>query len=110
MQIDRRRLLTTAACAALTEMARPARSLCTETELPAAGPCHPLIRSLLDRAERIATAVRTVENPSIERAVRRVAEGAGYDRSLVIKWLSGSAEAVDYLNRLGLDALLSMEG
>jgi hypothetical protein len=32
------------------------------------------------------------------------------DRSLVIKWLSDPAEAVDYLNRLGLDALLSMEG
>jgi hypothetical protein len=106
MEIDRRRLLTAAACAALTGMARPARSL--ETQLPAAGPCHPLTRSLLDRAGRIATTVGPVEN--IERAVRRVAEGVGYGRSLVIKWLSDPAEAVDYLNRLGLDALLSMEG
>ncbi len=110
MKIDRRRLLTTAACAALTGMARPAHSLSTQTELPAVGRCHPLTRSLLDRAERIATAVRTVEKRSIEPAIRRVAEGAGYDRSLVIKWLSDPAEAVDYLNRLGLDELLSMEG
>jgi hypothetical protein len=53
---------------------------------------------------------RTVEKRSIESAIRRAAEGAGYDRSLVIKWLPDPAEAVDYLNRLGLDALLSMEG
>jgi hypothetical protein len=51
-----------------------------------------------------------MQERSIERAVRRVAEGAGYDRSLVIKWLSDPAEAIGYLNRLGLDALLSMEG
>jgi hypothetical protein len=109
MEIDRRRLLTTAACAAFTGMTRPAWSLSTEAELPAAGPGHPLTSSLLDRADRIATAVRTVEKRSIERALRRVAEGAGYDRSLAIKWLPDPAEAVDYLNRLGLDALLSME-
>jgi hypothetical protein len=110
MDIDRRRLLTTAACAALTGMARPARSLPTETESPASVRCHPLTRSLLDRAGRIGMAPMTLEKESVERAVRRAAGGAGYDRSLVIKWLPGPAEAVDCLNRLGLDALLNMEG
>ena len=110
MEIDRRRLLTTAAWTALTGMARPARCLSTETELPTAGRWHPLTRSLQDRAGRIGMAPMTMEKRSTERAVRRVAEGAGYDRSLVIKWLSDPAAAVDYLNRLGLDALLSMEG
>jgi len=110
MEVDRRRLLATAACAALTGMACPALALPTKTDPLTALRCHPLTRSLLDRAGRIGTAARTLDRRSIERTLRRVVEGVGYDRSLVIKLLTSPGEAIAYLNGFGLDTLLGMEG
>jgi len=52
MQIDRRRLLTTATCAVLTGVACAPVARPVEPDGPAAGRFHPLTHALLDRARR----------------------------------------------------------
>jgi hypothetical protein len=69
VDIDRRRLLATATCAVLTGTVCPARSLPAECGMPDVGRCHPLTRSLLDRARRSGKANRSDEEIFKIRAV-----------------------------------------
>jgi hypothetical protein len=108
MDIDRRRLLASATCAVLTAAACPVWPRSAEPNMPAAGRSHPLTRSLLDRARRVGTGPDVPGLHSIERAIRRMAEGGARDRPPVIKWLADPSEAIGYLNRFSLNALLSM--
>jgi hypothetical protein len=50
----------------------------------------------------------TAETRAIERIIHELAHSACCGGPLVIKWLASPAEVVDYLDRLGLDALLDM--
>lgn len=108
MDIDRRRLLAIATRAVLAGVACPAWSHPGEPRLPVAGRCYPLTRSLLDRAKRTTVGSDALGPGSIERAIHRVADARGRDRPLVIKWLADPSEAIGYLNRFSLKALLSM--
>jgi hypothetical protein len=107
MDIDRRRLLTTATCALLTGVARPAWPHPADPDVPA-GRWHPLTRSLLDRARCAGTRRETSDMRAIERVIGRLAESKGRDRPLVIKWMDTPTGAFDHLRRTGLDALLDM--
>jgi hypothetical protein len=107
VDIDRRRLLATATCALLTGTVCPARSL-AERDVPDIGRCHPLTRSLLDRARRTGMGQGATETRSIERIIHRLGEATGRERPLVIKWIDTPTEAFDHLCRFGLDALLDM--
>jgi hypothetical protein len=107
VDIDRRRLLATATCALLTGTVCPARSLAAR-DVPDIGRCHPLTRSLLDRARRTGLGLGRTETRSIERIIHRLGEATGRERPLVIKWIDTPTEAFDHLCRFGLDALLDM--
>jgi hypothetical protein len=108
VDIDRRRLLATATCAVLTGTVCPARPLPAEYGMPDAGRCHPLTRSLLDRARRAGMGLGRTETRSIERIIHRLGEATGRERPLVIKWMDTPTEAFDHLCQFGLDALLDM--
>jgi hypothetical protein len=103
MDIDRRRLLATSSCAFLTGITRPARSI---PNTPAAGQCHPLTRSLLERARRRGR--DAPDRAQIERMIRQFAGASGWTRPLVINWMDTPTDAFDHLSGLGLDALLDM--
>jgi hypothetical protein len=104
VNLDRRRLLATGSCAFLTGVTRPAWSI---PNTPAAGRCHPLTRSLLERARRRGR--DTPDRAMAERAIRQFADASGWTAPLVIKWLDAPTDAFDHLSRFGLDALLDME-
>jgi hypothetical protein len=107
VDIDRRRLLATATCALLTGTVCPARSL-AERDVPDIGRCHPLTRSLLDRARRTGMGLGATDTRSIERIIHQLGEATGRERPLVIKWMDTPTEAFDHLCQFGLDALLDM--
>jgi hypothetical protein len=109
VDIDRRRLLATATCAALTGTACSARPLPAEPDkVPDNISWHPLTRSLLDRARRAGTGRGATETRSVERIIHRLSEATGRERPLVIKWMDSPTDAFDHLCRFGLDALLDM--
>jgi hypothetical protein len=106
--IDRRRLLATATCAVLTGTVGPARPFPAEPDVPGVDRCHPLTRSLLDRARRSGTGLGATETRSIERIIHRLGEATGRERPLVIKWMDTPSDVFGHLSRFGLDALLDM--
>jgi hypothetical protein len=108
VDIDRRRLLATATCALLTGTVCPAWPLPAEPYVSDVGRCHPLTRSLLDRARRAGTGLGATETRSVERIIHRLGEATGREKPLVIKWMDTPSDAFDYLRRFGLDALLDM--
>ncbi len=65
-------------------------------------PWHPLIRSLLDRAER---AGQRLDRARVERIVHEV---AGEDGRPVIKWMESPERAFEHLLRYPLDELSQM--
>jgi hypothetical protein len=103
VNLDRRRLLATGSCAFLTGVTRPAWSI---PNTPAAGQCHPLTRSLLERARRRGR--DAPDRAMAERAIRQFAGASGWTKPLVIKWLDAPTDAFDHLSRFDLDALLDM--
>jgi hypothetical protein len=103
MDIDRRRLLATGSCALLTGVTRPAWSI---PNTPAAGQCHPLTRSLLERAGRRGR--DTPDRAMAEQTIRQFAGTSGWTKPLVIKWMDTPTDTHDHLSRIGLDALLDM--
>ena len=105
MDIDRRRLLATGSCAFLTGVTRPARSI---PNTPAAGQCHPLTWSLLERARKIGWGHLVPDRAMAERAIRQFADASGWTQPLVIKWMDTPTDAFDHLSQFGLDALLAM--
>jgi hypothetical protein len=107
MDIDRRRLLTTATCALLAGVTFPAWPAPASSD-PVGGRWHPLTRSLLDRARCAGTRRETSDMRAIERVIGRLAESTGRDRRLAIKWMDTPTGAFDHLRRTGLDALLDM--
>jgi hypothetical protein len=102
MDIDRRRLLATGSCAFLTGVTRPVWSI---PNTPA-GRCHPLTRSLLERARRRGRVAP--DRAMAERAIRQFADVSDWTRPLVIKWMDTPTDAFDHLSRLGPNALLDM--
>jgi hypothetical protein len=80
MQIDRRRLLTTATCAVLTGVACAPVARPVEPNGPAVGRFHPLTHSLLDRARRAGMGLGTEETRSIERIIHELALSACCDQ------------------------------
>jgi hypothetical protein len=108
VDIDRRRLLATATCALLTGTACPARPIPAERDVPDVERCHPLTRSLLDRARRAGTGLGMTETRCIERIIHQLGEATGRERPLVIKWMDTPTDAFDHLGQFDLDALLDM--
>jgi hypothetical protein len=108
MDIDRRSLLTGTACAVLAGTAFQVRSSPGGSHAPTSRRWHRLTQSLLDRARRAGPRPAAIDRRTIERAIRSAAQATGRHAPLVIKWLTDPAEAVGYLSRLGLDALLSI--
>jgi hypothetical protein len=74
VDIDRRRLPATATCALLTGTVGPARPFPTGCRMLDVERCHPLTRSLLDRARRAGIGLTTTETRSIERIIHRLGE------------------------------------
>jgi hypothetical protein len=107
MDIDRRRLRTTAACMALAGTIGDFRA--SDYQTPgSASPWHPLTCSLLERAQRFSSAAGRVNRAQVERIIHELASAQGRAVRPVIKWLEDPAEAFDHLSRYGLDALLRM--
>ena len=105
MDIDRRRLLATGSCAFLTGVTRPAWSI---PNTLAIGQCHPLTRSLLERARKIGRGHRVPDRAMAELTIRQFADASGWTKPLVIKWMNTPTDAFDHLSRFGLEALLDM--
>jgi hypothetical protein len=105
VNIDRRRLLATGSCAFLTGVTRPAWSI---PNTSAAGQCHPLTRSLLERARKIGGRHRAPDLVMAERTIRQFADASGWTKPLVIKWMDTPTDTFDHLSRFGVDALLDM--
>jgi hypothetical protein len=70
--------------------------------------CHPLTRSLLERASKIGRSHTAPDRAMVERAIGQFADSSGHAGRPVIKWVDTPSEAFDHLSRFGLDALLDM--
>jgi hypothetical protein len=70
--------------------------------------CHPLTRSLLERASKIGRSHTAPDRAMVERAIGQFADSSGYVGRPVIKWMDTPSDAFDHLGRFGLDALLDM--
>jgi len=108
MDIDRRQLLVGAACAALTGAIGDSGSCLVGPDPAEASECHPLTRSLLERARKIGADHCAPDRAMAERTIRQFADGVGRPGPLVIKWMDTPSDVFDYLSRFGLDALLDM--
>jgi hypothetical protein len=110
MDIDRRRVLIGAAGVALSRVcgALPVPLDVYPPETTDWMECHPLSRSLLERARRIDRSRTTPDRASIERKIVELAEYAGHAERPVIKWMDTPSDAFEYLSRFGLEALLDM--
>ena len=108
MDIDRRRLLATVAGAGLTGFIGAHRRIppAGECEGSVFLQCHPLTRSLLDRARM---AEERPDRLRVERTVSELADAQGRAVRPVIKWMESPTDAFEHLSRHGLDALLDME-
>ena len=110
MDVDRRSLLGATFCLALSGLAGRF-DVCTPPEAdetPVVPACHPLTRSLLDRARKANSADGRVDTSLVERVIHVTAFAQGCTESSVIKWLADPFSAFGYLSRYGLDALLRM--
>jgi hypothetical protein len=106
MEVNRRSVLVGTAWALLAGRTPKATARSALTGLARAR--HPLTVSLLDRAQHTAPGPDMIDHQAIESGLRRMARVARRADPLVIKWLANPEEALDYLDRFGLDALLSM--
>jgi hypothetical protein len=111
IDIDRRRLLSAAACLALTGLAGSleAGTPADADEVPVAPPWHPLTRSLLYRARRASSADGRANTSRVERVIQGMADAQDCARSPVIKWLPDPSCAFQHLSGYSLDALLQMD-
>jgi hypothetical protein len=109
MEIDRRQVLLGTVCSALTGAVGARGTGQDPVELPpGAEEWHPLTRSLLERARRIGRGRSAPDRTIVERTIRQFADGSGWPKPLVIKWIDTPRNAFDHLNGFGLDALLDM--
>jgi hypothetical protein len=109
MHMDRRQVLIGAAGTAFAGLPG-ALHAGPDTRPPGIQGCaewHPLTRSLLERARRIARCRTAPDKTLVERAIWQFADSSGYGRP-VIKWMDTPSDAFDHLSRFGLDALLDM--
>jgi hypothetical protein len=107
MDIDRRRLLATVAGVGLTGFIGAHRRIppAGECEGSVFLQCHPLTRSLLDRARQAGDRPDRIR---VEHTVRELANAQGRVTRPVIKWTESPTDAFDHLRRHGLNALLRM--
>lgn len=110
MDLDRRSLLTGIGFLGLTNFwsPEPGRLIGKTTDFPLANRCHPLSRSLLERASKIHDGCEPLDRATVERTMRQFADASGSSKSLVIKWMDMPKDAHDHLSGFGLDALLDM--
>jgi hypothetical protein len=110
MDIDRRQLLVGAVCSALTGAVggRGVSSNVVDPDLSGTVGWHPLTHSLLERARGIDQHLHAPNRAMVERTINQFSDASGWTKPLVIKWMDTPTDALDYLSRFGLDALLDM--
>jgi hypothetical protein len=107
MDFDRRQVLIGSAGAAIARLF-PAGHDTRGPGFHSVTECHPLTRSLLDRARKIGQCREAPDGAAVERAIGQFAGSSDYARRPVIKWMDTPSDAFDHLSRFGLDALLEM--